>query len=71
MIQWGKASEFAEKKFRRNKSPPSGVVTADVPYIRFRGKVGAKTWWEPGGSSGMPASPSLMRCASEVATRLL
>ena len=26
---------------------PSGVVTADVAYVRFHGRVDAKTWWEP------------------------
>jgi uncharacterized protein YecE (DUF72 family) len=26
---------------------PSGVVTTDVSYIRFHGRVDAKTWWEP------------------------
>ena len=26
---------------------PSQVVTADVAYVRFHGRVDAKTWWEP------------------------
>jgi uncharacterized protein YecE (DUF72 family) len=26
---------------------PSGVVTTDVAYVRFHGRVDAKTWWEP------------------------
>jgi uncharacterized protein YecE (DUF72 family) len=26
---------------------PSAVVTADVAYVRFHGRVDAKTWWEP------------------------
>jgi uncharacterized protein YecE (DUF72 family) len=26
---------------------PSAVVTSDVAYVRFHGRVDAKTWWEP------------------------
>jgi uncharacterized protein YecE (DUF72 family) len=26
---------------------PSQVVTSDVAYVRFHGRVDAKTWWEP------------------------